>query len=306
MKLQATLAVPTLFLALCAGQASGQTLPLANASFEESNIFSPAEPLGWHNLSSPSRALHRQVGDGQFPTAVARTGEWCVELRSDANGGFLGFTTDTVNFFDPEFDFYDPTFDWYEGDAVASGYYYIPSSSPVQGDVAGLKMNPKLNNQDYGGYEELTIDENSPQDQWVYFELRYNIFSLRARALELAQPGACGRPNGCFDSPLPPNFPERLKLTISRFAPDGTVTSGSIFWDDMSFRQYCSVDFNVDGFVDDADFVVFANAYESFVCPDGTVEGVGCPGDVNLDGFVDDSDFVTFAQRYEEFTCVRE
>ena len=287
-----------------AGAAQAQTpLPLSNTSFENPNIFNPVEPAGWHNLSSPTRALWREIGDSDSPAAVARTGTHSIELRADNNGGFLGFTTDTTNWFAPNQPFYDPVFRWLEGDVIVSGYYYVPSSNPILGDRAGIKLNPKLNNQDYGAKEALVIDETAPTNTWTYFELRWPIHELRNNVLNLNLPGACGRPAGCFDVPLPPNYPERIKILFCRYAPDGTLTGGSIFWDDVAFRQACATDLNADGFVDDTDFVIFAQAYDSFTCPGTPLDGEGCPGDFNIDGFVDDTDFVIFAQSYDLFAC---
>src|SRR5262245_55962357 len=85
---------------------------LTNASFETSNPFNPVEPLGWHNISNPTYAKHRMVGDGLTPTLfpvgtpgalTPRTGTGCIELRTNGFGGFVGFTTDTVNFNLPTF-----------------------------------------------------------------------------------------------------------------------------------------------------------------------------------------------------------
>lgn len=68
----------------------------------------------------------------------------------------------------------------------------------------------------------------------------------------------------------------------------GTATSPSGVW---SFRIRGLTDLNADGFVDDTDFVLFADAYNEFI---STV------GDFNSDSFTDDSDFVIFAAAYEQ------
>jgi len=66
---------------------------------------------------------------------------------------------------------------------------------------------------------------------------------------------------------------------------------------------FCVSDFNCDGQVEDADFVVFAQGYNVLVCEDPAMP-VGCPADLNGDGFVDDSDFVDFVRAYNELGCV--
>ena len=64
----------------------------------------------------------------------------------------------------------------------------------------------------------------------------------------------------------------------------------------------CAADFNADGFVDDIDFVLFAQAYDLFDCMDIDMPA-DCPADLFSDGFVDDTDFVLFAQAYDQFVC---
>lgn len=64
----------------------------------------------------------------------------------------------------------------------------------------------------------------------------------------------------------------------------------------------CPADLNADSLVDDADFVVFAAAYNLLDCTDPTMPA-GCPADLNNDSFVDDVDFVIFVAAYNELVC---
>ncbi|MFN9975815.1 MAG: hypothetical protein ACK58T_38580, partial [Phycisphaerae bacterium] len=64
----------------------------------------------------------------------------------------------------------------------------------------------------------------------------------------------------------------------------------------------CPSDIDPDGYVDDADFVVFAAAYNVLDCNDAAMP-LDCPADLNADGFVDDGDFVLFASAYNELLC---
>lgn len=61
-------------------------------------------------------------------------------------------------------------------------------------------------------------------------------------------------------------------------------------------------DFNGDDLVNDADFIVFAQAYNILVCSDPTMP-VGCPADINKDGVVDDTDFLYFVSAYDTLIC---
>jgi hypothetical protein len=64
----------------------------------------------------------------------------------------------------------------------------------------------------------------------------------------------------------------------------------------------CPGDLNGDTIVDDADFVLFADAYNLLDCLDPLMP-VGCPSDLNSDQFVDDADFVLFADAYNALLC---
>ena len=64
----------------------------------------------------------------------------------------------------------------------------------------------------------------------------------------------------------------------------------------------CVGDLNNDGLVDDADFVIFADAYNILDCLDPSMPPA-CPADLNGDGFVDDSDFVLFVDAYNQLVC---
>jgi len=65
---------------------------------------------------------------------------------------------------------------------------------------------------------------------------------------------------------------------------------------------WCKGDLNLDGLVDDSDFVIFANAYNQLDCADPTMPA-GCPSDINGDKLVDDADFVLFAAAYNALLC---
>lgn len=64
----------------------------------------------------------------------------------------------------------------------------------------------------------------------------------------------------------------------------------------------CPGDLNNDGFVDDADFVIFVSAYNILDCADPSMPPL-CPADMNGDGFVDDADFVLFVAAYNNLVC---
>ncbi|HEX8877399.1 MAG TPA: hypothetical protein VF777_11655 [Phycisphaerales bacterium] len=74
--------------------------------------------------------------------------------------------------------------------------------------------------------------------------------------------------------------------------------------DTVDFSKYCEGDINNDGMVDDADFSIFATAYNVLVCPVlGNGFPAGCPADLSGDDVVDDSDFSLFARSYDRLLC---
>ncbi|HEX8875707.1 MAG TPA: alkaline phosphatase PhoX [Phycisphaerales bacterium] len=80
------------------------------------------------------------------------------------------------------------------------------------------------------------------------------------------------------------------------------VEGGQLLAMRVDLNIACPGDFNNDTFTDDADFVIFAAAYNSLLCPGGTVI-TSCPWDINGDGEVSDPDFVLFAQGYNDLLC---
>ncbi len=72
--------------------------------------------------------------------------------------------------------------------------------------------------------------------------------------------------------------------------------------DNILIGTACLGDLNHDGLVEDADFVIFATAYNLLDCADPAMP-VGCPADLNADGVVDDADFVVFASAYDKLIC---
>jgi hypothetical protein len=75
---------------------------------------------------------------------------------------------------------------------------------------------------------------------------------------------------------------------------------------DAQFRvlrnRSCPGDLDVSTVVDDADFVIFAGAYETLLCDDLAMP-TWCPADFSADDVVDDIDFQIFASAYEALVC---
>lgn len=100
--------------------------------------------------------------------------------------------------------------------------------------------------------------------------------------------------SGTFNWVVPnhPGAKARVRVTVRDL--DGN--SGTDI-NDINFTisgTPCPADLNLDGQVDDIDFVTFASAYDEFTSP---------LGDFNDDGFTDDADFVLFAGAYDSFVC---
>lgn len=87
----------------------------------------------------------------------------------------------------------------------------------------------------------------------------------------------------------------------------GFGNNGNYLNDSTAFRfavvvNECIADLNTDGLVDDADFSIFAPAYNLLDCEDAAMSS-GCPADINHDGMVDDTDFSFFVVAYDALIC---
>ncbi|MGH7244815.1 MAG: matrixin family metalloprotease [Phycisphaerales bacterium] len=87
----------------------------------------------------------------------------------------------------------------------------------------------------------------------------------------------------------------------------GSVVEAAL--DDFTVKSFacaqvvwCKGDLNLDGLVDDSDFVIFVSAYNMLDCADPSMPA-GCPSDINGDKLVDDADFVLFAAAYNALLC---
>ncbi|HYF13432.1 MAG TPA: hypothetical protein VD971_00005, partial [Phycisphaerales bacterium] len=286
------------------GAAFAQTSPFYNGGFEAPGVLNPTFPDGWHSPGNDPIARRRSVGDGLTPAfapvgtpgaLTPRTGEAVAVIGTRNFGGFEGLTTDTVNFCycdqtcmtacPSPFPFFDPAFDYSGGDVVVTGWYMIPASAPVTGDVAGIKLEVKVNNQPVATKEDLSISGHT-NGQWV----EYSIIFTRD---EIEQRYQCElNPNcGCGCVPASP-LPNRVKITALRFAGDGTPTTGEIYWDDISYVQLpsgpaCdSIDFNGDGlFPDNQDLQDFLDVFGGGACSTGTCGDL----DFNNDGLFPDN-----------------
>jgi hypothetical protein len=278
--------------ALTAG-ASAQTNGLQNGGFERI-CFICGGPFaeGWHSPGGDTIAPRRFVGDGLLPAIAPvgtpnaitpRTGNALQAVGTHGTGGFEGVTTDTVNFChcdqtcqtfcNPPFPYFDPIFDYNGGDLIVSGWYMIPENDPLVGDMAGISVAVKVNNQNVASIETLSITGHT-NGQWVQFTQAYS----RAAIQESYECNVGIRPDcGCSCVPSSP-LPDHVKITLVRFVGDGTPTSGTIYWDDITYTQLpggptCDgIDFNNDGlFPDTLDIDDFLSVFS----------GGGCSNDPN-------------------------
>jgi len=100
-----------------------------------------------------------------------------------------------------------------------------------------------------------------------------------------------------------------LYYTVSYLEPGAGVDGGShstsfarttFFY--FNTRGPCPADLNGDGFVDDADFVIFVQAYNLLYCSDALMPDK-CAADLTNDGYVLDDDFVSFVPAYNQLLC---
>lgn len=101
--------------------------------------------------------------------------------------------------------------------------------------------------------------------------------------------------NAFVDTGAPDNHTQFYFVYATQFGNSRLVGTDSGF-------AKCSGDLNNDGEVNDADFTLFAAAYNLLACADPAMPA-GCPADLNRDTFVDDADFTLFAAGYDALLC---
>jgi hypothetical protein len=107
--------------------------------------------------------------------------------------------------------------------------------------------------------------------------------------------------NLTFRTPTPNDAWNFDRFTFVQFG--GVTPQAASYLDNVVVTSsLCAADLNGDGYVDDADFVLFAGAYSLLLCNDPAMIG-GCPADLNADALVEDVDFVLFAAAYSDFVC---
>jgi hypothetical protein len=283
--------------------AMAQTNGLQNGGFEQLCQFGCGcnGPFaeGWHSPGCDTIALRRFVGDGGSPAIfpvgtpnalTPHAGVAAYEIGTRGTGGFEGIHTDTINFCycdqtcqtscAPPFPFFDPAFDYNGGDVVVSAWYMIPANAPLTGDAAGIKVQVKTLNQPVATIEDLSITGHT-NGQWQQMTVVFTRDEIQAHY----ECNTGVRPDcGCSCVPLSP-LPNRVSITLFRFAGDGTTTSGSIYWDDVTYVQLppgsqCgSADFDCDGDVGtDADIEAF------FACLAGNCPPAPCTSTADFDG----------------------
>ena len=290
------LACGTLGVVAISTGALAQTNGLQNGGFERI-CFICGGPFaeGWHSAGGDTIAPRRFVGDGQTPAIfpvgtpnaiTPHSGNAMQAIGTHGSGGYEGVSTDTTNycwcdqtcgtFCSTPFPYFDPNFDYNGGDVVVSGYYMIPANDPIVGDFAGMKIRAKVLNQDVATFESLDISGHT-NGQWVF----YTRTVARAAIQEQYECNAGIRPNcGCNCVPTSP-LPDRIKVEPLRFVGDGNPTSGTIYWDDITYTQLppgpsCdSIDFNNDTlFPDTADIDDFLSVFSGGAC--STDPSPGC------------------------------
>lgn len=95
-------------------------------------------------------------------------------------------------------------------------------------------------------------------------------------------------------------------MTAGQLASLGLLASDSLASDHLlmisDFSLYADADLDASASVDDADFSIFAHAYNLLDCADPAMPA-GCPADLNFDGVVDDVDFTLFVPSYDALIC---
>lgn len=201
-------------------------------------------------------------------------------------------------------------FDMWVLDGFAGGSVYVGGDNSAGGfsnatdRTAQLTFMPE-NNIAYANAAGVntTIVSGHATNAWMNIRL---VIDTQARNYDMYY-GVNGGPQ----SKVGDNLPFRATTPSSCWNYDrfsfvlfGATTSNVVSYLDnvVVTSSLCAPDLNGDGYVDDADFVAFAAAYDMLDCADPAMLG-GCPADFNGDGLVEDADFVAFAGAYDALVC---
>lgn len=149
----------------------------------------------------------------------------------------------------------------------------------------------------WGGYAlAASTNDFGAGDSDIYFIKTYSTFITACRGL--FEPATATPLTLEMSTPSIQVVSLTAQSTPTVTSPDFALTTTT-----ACFTQRCLGDLNGDGLVDDADFVIFAFAYDVLVCPTSPALYSCCPADLNNDGMVDDADFVLFATGYDALIC---
>jgi hypothetical protein len=157
-------------------------------------------------------------------------------------------------------------------------------------DINGFTDDPTSNNSAIG----IEIKDLGPGEIWYSSSL-------------LPSDSSFTIPGGTFDSGRA--YVVYLTYSIGHLDTAGGLNGGytTVGWEKdttilFNTRGPCPADLNGDGVVDDADFVLFAFAYNLLYCFDPAMPDK-CPADLTNDGYVLDDDFSLFAVAYDALLC---
>ena len=95
-------------------------------------------------------------------------------------------------------------------------------------------------------------------------------------------------------------WPRRGSLASRTQIFEGPFNADTILT--LTPNALCLADLTADRTVDDADFALFAAAYNLLLCTDPQ-QPADCPADLDSDGLVTDKDFVQFVQAHQDLFC---
>ncbi|MGH7131163.1 MAG: GC-type dockerin domain-anchored protein [Phycisphaerales bacterium] len=222
-----------------AGVALAQ-VPMTNGGFETIDLGAAGALANWNNSGDDNECHLRQVGDGQQPPALVRTGTNSIQIGPSGPATFRSYNTDRLDF--NTFMYFDPPISWDAGAIVVRAWYAIPASDPLSvNGPTGIRLDIKgagSGQQNNASFDPWAAEPGTTPVVSGHTSGQWREYMVRWPARTPAGTGWKDEveANTPMFFTIPP-YPNRCKIVIGRFNGSNTAATGTVFWDDVTVSQ---------------------------------------------------------------------